>query len=1110
MQKTGKKHRLLQVLILLLCLIAGQEANAQGKAIVVDVKNEPLPKVLRMIEKSSDYKFMFSNDDLNQYRVTKRIQSADINVVMKDLLNGLPLSYSVKEKFVYIVNSGTMPAARVSAGSQTGSRMIRGRVTDSNGEPLPGVTIKTDDPTVLGVTDENGSYTILIPGNKQVKRVTYSMLGMAEQTLPFNGKTMDVTMHDNAEQLGEVVVTGLFNYRSASFTGSAQTYSNEELKSVGNANLLKSLATLDPAFVIADNTLNGSNPNAFNEITIHGNSSFAGLQGEYTGNPNEPLFIIDGFESSRQQVFDLDMNRVKSVTILKDAAAKAIYGSKAANGVVVVETIEPESGRLRVTYTGDLNLETPDLTTYDLCNAEEKLAVELASGRYNGTSPYYQQMLREQYNEVQKGIARGVDTYWLAKPLRTGVGQKHTLYFEGGDDRMRYSATAAYNGIAGVMKGSDRRTFSGNVKLQYRYKNLLFRNSLSITSNKADDSPYGSFSSYASANPYFSPTDENGNMRKILGSYTAAGYGATPLVYYNPLYNAEIGTKNFSKYTEYTENFYIEWRPLDYLRFTGRLGYTYQTNKREDFYPGDHSRFSDWTGDNFFKRGEYSITDGESSTISTDLTANFSKQWDKHMLLANAAWSLNSTTSDTHGMTAWGFTNSHVDHIAFAKQYADNGRPSGSEAKTRSLGITGALNYSYDDRYLADFSLRYNGSSVFGSNNRWGTFWSAGLGWNVHNEAFMKNQKVITLLKIRGSYGLTGSQNFSPYQALATYKYYDDIVYDNITGAYLMALANPDLKWQQTADLNYGFDLQMFRRLNVRLDVYNSITKNALLAMTVPTSTGFSSYQENLGEVQNRGFDLSLNYRIWQKKDNFFSVFASVSHNKNKVRKINDALKAFNDTQDAEASTLPIIRYEEGQSMTAIWAVQSLGIDPATGTELFLKKDGVTKTYNYTTDDYIIAGDSNPKYRGNFGFNGEYRGFGLSCTFTYRTGADYYNQTLVNRVENVNIAHNVDRRVFSETWQQVGDVAKYKHISSYPSTTYATTRFVEREHVLDFASLSAYYDFKHCHWLRKLKMERLRLQFYMNDVFHASTIKAERGLDYPYAHTFAFSLSATF
>ncbi|MBP3757558.1 MAG: TonB-dependent receptor plug domain-containing protein, partial [Prevotella sp.] len=478
MQKTGRRHRLLQLLIALLCLAAGLEAHAQSRAIELNVKDEPLPKVLRMIEKSSEYKFMFSNDDLNQYRVTKRIKSADIDVVMKDLLSGLPFSYSVKDKFVYIVNSQSRPAVRVAAAGRNEGNLIRGRVTDSKGEPLPGVTIKTDDPTVLGVTDENGNYTILIPNGKQVKRVTYSMLGMTEKTMAFNGKPLDVIMEDNSQQLGEVVVTGLFNYRSASFTGSAQTYSNEELKQVGNANLLKSLATLDPAFVIADNTLNGSNPNAFNEITIHGNSSFAGLQGEYTGNPNEPLFIIDGFESTRQQVFDLDMNRVKSVTILKDAAAKAIYGSKAANGVVVVETIEPESGRLRVTYTGDLNLETPDLTTYDLCNAEEKLAVELASGRYTGTSPYYQQMLREQYNEVQKEVSRGVDTYWLAKPLRTGVGQKHTLYFEGGDDRMRYSATAAYNGIAGVMKGSDRRTFSGNVKLQYRYKNLLFRNSL--------------------------------------------------------------------------------------------------------------------------------------------------------------------------------------------------------------------------------------------------------------------------------------------------------------------------------------------------------------------------------------------------------------------------------------------------------------------------------------------------------------------------------------------------------------------------------------------------------------------------------------------------------
>lgn len=923
-----------------------------------------------------------------------------------------------------------------------------------------------------------------------------------------------IKLEEDKQVLNEVVVTGLFNYRQSSFTGSSSSYTQDDLKSVGNQNVLKSLANLDPAFFVDNNTLNGSNPNTLDDISIRGNSSFSGLQGEYTGNPNAPLFILDGFESTQQQIFDLDMNRVKSVTVLKDAAAKSLYGSKAANGVVVVETIEPETGRLRVTYNGDLNIQAPDLTSYDLCNAAEKLQVEYNAGRYTSADPNYNQSLREQYNAIQQNIARGVDTYWLSQPLRTGVGQKHTVYMEGGDQRMRYSANVSYNGIKGVMKGSDRNTISGNVKLSYRYKDFLFRNSLSITSNKAVDSPYGSFSDYVSVNPYYSPYDENGNLVKVLGTFTPAGYGATTQVYYNPLYNASIGTKNQSKYTEYTENFYIEWRPLESLRFTGRIGYTYQTNKREDFYPGDHTNFVEWTGDNYYKRGSYSITDGESHTLSSDITANYNAQFGKNLLLANAAWSLSETSTDTHGMTAWGFLNNHVDHISFAKQYADNGRPSGSEGTSRQVGVTGAVNYSYDNRYLADLSIRFDGSSVYGSDNRWGTFWSAGLGWNLHNEKFIKRLKFVDLFKIRGSYGLTGSQNFNPYQAKATYKFYDNISYDNITGAYLMAMSNNQLKWQQTGDLNLGFDLQLFKQLNVRFDAYKSTTKDALLAMTLPTSTGFSSYYENLGNVENKGFEATVNWRFYQKGNNYFSVNASIGHNTNKVTKINDALKSFNDKAQEDAnnnnSTAPVIRYEEGQSMTAIWAVRSLGIDPTTGRELFLKKDGVTTTYNYDTNDKVVVGDSNPKYHGNFGFSGEYHGFGATCSFSYRFGGDYYNQTLVDRVENVNVAYNVDRRVLHDTWQNVGDMAIYKHISSTPSTTYPTSRFVEKYNELQLASFSCYYDFKYMSWLKRIKMERLKLSFNMSDVFHISTVKTERGLNYPYARSFSFSLAATF
>ncbi len=1119
-----EERKIFLCLLLLFVLFAGvtpscaQVVGGGKTGITLACQNESMPDVLKKVEQVSNFKVLFTYNEVRYFKVTVDLKSVSIEEAMKAILASHPLTFKIKGK--YITVSLVRKAVTMEVSKRTGNRLT-GTVTDVSGTPLPGVNIQTNVPGVGGVTDLDGRFDIAIPDGRQIGEVNFTFVGMTKVTLPFKGKPLVVTMQDDSQALKEVVVTGLFNYRAASFTGSAATYTKDELKSVGNQNLLKSLSNLDPSFMIEDNYLNGSNPNAFNDITIRGNASFAGMQGEYTGNPNEPLFIVDGFEASREAVFDLDMNRVQSVTILKDAAAKAIYGSKASNGVVVVETVEPEKGRLRLTYTGDLNIEAPDLSSYDICNAEEKLQVELNAGRYTGSSPMYQQELTEQYNAIKKNIAEGVDTYWLAKPLRTGVGQKHTLYMEGGDDRMRYSANVAYNGISGVMKGSDRRTVSGNIKLSYRYKDFLFRNSLSITSNKADNSPYGSFSDYVSANPYFSPYDENGNLKKVLGTYTHPDINQTSarsVTYYNPLYNAYIGTKNFSKYTEYTENFYIEWRPLDMFRFTGRVGYTYQSNRTEDFAPGDHTMYVDYTGDSFFKRGHYSISDGELETISADLTANYSGQFGKHMLLGNVAWSLNSTSSDSHGMIAWGFMNNHVDHITFAKQYADNGRPYGGESTTRSIGVTGAVNYSFDERYLADLSLRYNGSSAFGSDNRWGTFWSAGIGWNLHNEHFMQNQDWLNLFKLRASYGLTGNQNFNPYQAKATYKFYEDVIYDNISGAYLMALANDKLKWQQTADLNVGLDLQLFKQLNVRLDVYKQKTKDALLAFTLPTSTGFNSYMENLGNVENTGFDAVLNWRFYQKGSNFFSLNASIGHNKNKVVKISDALKAFNDKLESEAmdkdnanaTNLPVLRYEEGQSMTAIWAVRSLGIDPATGEELFLKKDGVTTTYIYDAKDKVVCGDSNPKYHGNFGFSGEYKGIGMSCSFSYRFGGDYYNQTLVNRVENVNIANNVDCRVLHDTWQKAGDVATYRKITWRPTTTYPTTRFVERNNELQFASFSCYYDFKYMEWLRKCKIERLKLSLYMNDLFRVSTVKTERGLDYPYARNFSFSLSATF
>lgn len=990
-------------------------------------------------------------------------------------------------------------------------RDITGNISDSYGDPLPGATVTVaGDKSSYAVADKKGNFSIKVPGKPGVV-LSVEFMGMKTRKIELDKATFPliIEMEDDSEMLEAVVKTGYFERTKESFTGSATMLIAEDLKKISNQNVLASLQNLDPSFVVMDNFEMGSDPNTLPDIQIRGGSSLQDLNGEYNGNPNQPLFILDGFETSLEKVFDLDMNRVSSITLLKDAAAKAIYGSKAANGVVVIETIMPEEGQLKVSYNGNFNVEVPDLSYYDLCNASEKLQVELSSGRYTAANPYIQQYLNEEYNDALAAVARGVDTYWLSQPLRLGMGQKHSLYIEGGSAAMRYGVDLSYNNVEGVMKGSSRNTLGGSVNLSYRYRNLSFRNVLSITSNKADNSPYGSFSEYVNLNPYWAPYDENGNVTKLLGTY-AASATATPTYFYNPLYNATLGTKDFSKYTDITENFYLEWQALTELKLTARVGFTYNDDTSEQFYPGDHTMFASWTGDSYYQRGSYTITDGKAMTLNADATANWSKTWGKSLLYVNAGGNISTVQSDTHGMTAWGFLNNRVDYISFAKQYAEGGVPYGAEAITREVGVIGAANYSYDNRYLADLSVRSNASSVFGADSRWGTFWSAGLGWNLHHEQFMQSQNAFDQFKIRGSVGSTGSQNFSPYQAMATYSFFTNQLYDNISGAYLLALSNDNLRWQETLDMNVGADIRLKDGLNLRFDYYVSNTNNLLIDFTLPPSTGFSSYKENLGEVENKGFDATMSWQFYKNPSRhaFFTLTGSIAHNTNKLKNISDALKQSNEKQDTQTDNLtsPLTRYAEGQSMSVIWAVESLGIDPVNGRELFRTKDGGT-TYEWNANDQIVAGDTNPKFRGNLGLNMEYEGFGLNVSMAYRYGEDYYNSTLVSRVENVDIANNVDRRVLTGTWQAVGDNSAFKRITSTPTTTRPTTRFVERKNEISLSTLNLYYDFK---WANNLKVDRLKLGVYANNLFIISTVKTERGTSYPFARTFSMSAQITF
>ena len=515
------------------------------------------------------------------------------------------------------------------------------------------------------------------------------------------------------------------------------------------------------------------------------------------------------------------------------------------------------------------------------------------------------------------------------------------------------------------------------------------------------------------------------------------------------------------------------------------------------------------------RKGKYTKGNGNYTDISGDLGVQYSKQLGKHLIFSNAQLSMTNNKYTNIYYAAEGFPNDFMDDITFAAQYAKSGRPTGTEGISRTCGGLLSVNYSYDERYLFDANYRLTGSSETGDNNRWGSFWSVGGGWNIHNEQFVKKLGFIDRLKLRASFGYTGSQGFSSYDAMATFLYYNGASYNGSIGSYVKGLANENLRWQEKYDTNIGLDFALFNsRFSGRFDYYISNTKGMITNVTVPYTTGFSTYVANLGETENKGVELYLNYRVFSanKGRDYINVFANVAHNKNTLKKISNSLRAWNDAQDKnmldKKTTAPSVKYYEGCSMNAIWAVKSLGIDPQNGKEIFVKKDG-TVTYEYDTADQIVCGDTQPKYNGNFGVNGEINGWGFNVTASYRWGGQLYNSTLVDKVENASLQYNVDRRVLTDRWQKPGDVSLYKSIQDQ-SITYPTSRFVQDYNLFTLASLTLYYDFRNCKFVKNSFLERLKISAYTNDLFVISSVKTERGTTYPFARTFSLSAQVTF
>ena len=1024
--------------------------------------------------------------------------------------------------FVYILSLSTNAIAQNKNNSKETyllpphGNYVYGRVIEKlSKEPMVGVTIRLDGHSTGVITDINGCYVLTLPEKGGL--VIYSYIGFETRKIKVTSRQkVDVQMVEATESIQEVIVTGYNSIQKESFTGNTTKIEKEDLLKVNPNNLISAIQTFDPSFRIQENLAAGSDPNSLPQFVLRGQTgigettlgqtSTSSISREVlSGNSNLPIFILDGFEVDVEKIYDLDMNSIHSINILKDAAATAMYGSRAANGA-------PEAGKFRVQYSGVLSAELPDLSSYNLVNAREKLETERLAGLYDSNTPEIDPYTNGYYQRLNN-VLTGVDTYWLSQGLRTALNHKHSVFIDGGENDVRWGVELGFRGTEGVMKHSSRKNANAAFYVDYRIGGLQIKNKVTYTYNKSTDVPFNSFSDYSHLLPYMRLYDENGDYVRRLEKFDGAS--GTQV---NPLYEINFyNSFDHSGYDEVTDDLSLNWRITDGLRLRGQFS-VLMRNSTGDLYKDPASAsYSASTGN---INGEKTESTQKRTVIDGSLSLMYNNTFKGHNLNICLSSNMRQTQSTASETRYRGFPGGDLVSSNYAAEVY--GKPSSSDNTTRLVGALLTSNYTYNNIYLADLTGRIDGSSEFGSDKRWSMFWSTGAGINIHNYDFMKSNELFSMLKFRVSYGLTGKTNFSLYSAKDMYQLQTDSWYPTGYGVFLYQMGNPNLKWERKYTLDYGVEIGLWHdKIYLKASAYDERTIDLITDYTIPSSTGFTSYKENMGKVKNTGVELELRARLYSDRNWLFQLYGSFARNKNTIIEISQAMRDYNkrveelfsgynpESSSDSKYAKTYLKYYEGASLTSIYGMKSLGISPTNGKEIYLRRNGDV-TDVWSADEWTIIGDTAPKGQGSFGYTLSYKQLSMFASFLYTFGGDAYNNTLVSYVENADIKNdNVDKRVLLDRWQKPGDITTMKDIRDRNVTTGASSRFVQKNNTLQWSSLTMSYNFRP-EQLKKLHLSGLRLSFTMNDLFYWSTIRQERGLDYPYSRSFNLTTNIIF
>ncbi|MBV9988811.1 MAG: SusC/RagA family TonB-linked outer membrane protein, partial [Chitinophagaceae bacterium] len=874
------------------------------------------------------------------------------------------------------------------------TKTVAGRVTDAGGAGVPGAAISAGGRAV-GTTNADGRFSVSVPANTSSIRI--SSIGFADKDVPVTGAVLAITLSSaEATNLNEVVVTGYSTIQRKKFSGAIAPITGESVRRPTFGSFDQALQGQASGVSVVSNS---GQPGSNAIVRIRGNGSINGS--------NVPLYIMDGIEINAADFASLNANDFDKVEVLKDAVATGMYGSRGANGVIVITTRRGRSGTLQLNYDAQLGWSKLPKDRLVVMNSSQKIDYELQRGNPYGWTVAEQDSLRK------------VNFNWRDALFQTGITQEHNISASGGTAASRFFASLGYMKQDGILKTTGLERYSARINVDNNIKNWRFGINLQLGYSKiVGTSEANTFlSSPLNAirwgNPYERDINPNtGDFQETggpgTGELTSGQPNAAMELYLN--YNYSLQTKAVA--TTYLE-FHLPAVPGLYARTNWGVDYT--NNETAGF-------TSPRTSVGIARQGILTRATGRNTRYTGTTSLNYKRTFGKHDIDGGIFTEVVKNDSRNFSFTGYGFTNGFTNEAGITAGSATNPNyipaVGGGGTQNGILSYFAILNYGYNDKYFLNLVGRRDGSSRFGGNNRWANFGSVGATWVIAQEPFMEKQKFFNDLRLRASIGTNGNQNgIGDYNAIPLF---GRVSYAGVAGWAPSSPGNADLKWETNRTINFGLDFSVLnRRLSGTVELYDRKTINLLYNIPLdPSGSGFTSLPSNFGSLRNRGIELSLRGDVIQKRDFRWTLEGNLTWNQNRILDL---------IQDSSISGIGILA--KGQPLNSLYLVESAGVDPATGNALYMKRDKSGTTAVFSVNDKVIVGTTDAPLFGSIGTRFEYKGFDLSATAVFFFNKVIYNNDRGNVINPTYYFDNMSVEVLRE-WRKPGDITDVPRPSS--------------------------------------------------------------------------------